>query len=1178
MPDPRANYAQVHRLAHGLLVFREHDVTEDAIQDALRQFQSVRPLTTAELWSFAQMLRLALLEELSRLASEAASAQQHREAAYLWANRLMSSARYGEEIRTGLLALMDQQPYAHNGAFVAALAELLQGEEDAFPALQSAAADHLGQPLGEFVRAENAQEASRSLAAARAFGSLRALARLDVRKVFERVSNVDEELRHDASGTYAASDFETRDRCRQAVERISRWSGASEQAVARMAVELAAEEADSARRHVPYFLVAEGAPALEKKAGARPPIRVRFVRATRQHSASIYFSSVLTLTASLDAVTLALAHGFGVRNPFLLSILGALALFPLSELAIQIVHALIVATFPPSKLPKMDYESGIPERCATLVVVPMMLVSDAGIRNELEKLEVRYLANRDANLSFALFSDFVDAQERSEPGDAALLETARRGIQALNARYQRASFLLFHRSREWSPSEECWIGRERKRGKIEDLNAFLTGQGASDILREGHLAGTIRYVITLDADTLLPPNSGRRLIETIAHPCNQVEIDPVSKVRLRGYSIIQPRVAITLPGATATRFTRAFADTSGLDPYCRSVSDIQQDYFNEGTYHGKAIYDVQAFQTVLGDRFPAETLLSHDLIEGAHVGVGLATDIELLENIPLDYSSFSRRQHRWIRGDWQIAPWLFPTVPGPSGPMQNPLGAISRWRILDNLLQKSGSGGVAAVAVVRMVDVGGAFGEILERAVVVALAIAIPALAPLLDRWARQLEGTVHGRQGASDELIRSAVLTAFLPHQAWLTSDAIVRVFYRRHISHRRLLEWQTADAAQRESQNYANSAKKQMLVVAGSSAALVLILFHQGRLAPTAGFLGLWMVSPLLLSWLNRPALQPRFQHLTGSDEDYLSQAARLTWRFFDDLVNPESNWLPPDNTQLALRVEVAWRTSPTNIGLWLTSGLAAYDFGWLTTAKLSQRLTATMATIDLMERHDGHLLNWYDIKTLAPLNPRYVSSVDSGNLLASLWTLDRAIDEILNKPLLDQRCLSGLMTTLSILTEKAGDDLYLRAPCRAAARLLKSELRDYELIPRLRLILHSADPFRDIGRWESGSGGDRAYWASRFVAEIGEWTELVDRHLKWVQTLSRPAENLLLLFGRDVAELRREALLSIPSLLELERGVPALMAIVNRPVVSRNASRSRGLDWPVESRSGTISQERR
>ena len=440
------------------------------------------------------------------------------------------------------------------------------------------------------------QEASRSGAAARAFGSLRALARLDIRKVFERASIVDEELRRDASGVYAASDFETRDRCRQAVERISRWCGSSEKSVAQMAVALAAEQTEASKQQVPYFLVAEGIAALENRAGARLPWRVRFIRATRSHAVPLYFSALFLLTASLDAVALQLAHAAGVGSPVLLSILGALAIFPLSEFAIQIVHAFIVATFPPSRLARMDFEQGIPDSCATLVVVPMMLASESSILEEVEKLEVRYLANQDANLSFALFSDFPDAPERDQPGDAALVEIAVRGISTLNERYSRGNFLLFHRQREWSPSEDCWIGRERKRGKIEDLNAFLTGREQREILRVGRLGRDIRYVITLDSDTVLPPNSARRMVETIAHPCNQAQIDPAAKVRIKGYSIIQPRVAIALPGATATRFTRVFADTSGLDPYCRSVSDIQQDYFNEGSYHGKAIYDVAAFR------------------------------------------------------------------------------------------------------------------------------------------------------------------------------------------------------------------------------------------------------------------------------------------------------------------------------------------------------------------------------------------------------------------------------------------------------------------------------------------------------------------------------------------------------------------------------------------------------
>jgi len=455
--DPRANYAQVHALAHSLLQHHEHEVTEEAIHDALQGFQSVRELTTAELWSFPQMVRIALLEELSRLASDAAGAQQRREAAYLWADRLIASAGQGEETRSQILQLMGQEPYARSGAFLAGLAELLQGEEEILAALQRTELG--GLPLSEIVRAENAQEASRSLAAARAFGSLRGLASLDTREVMERLSVVDEELRHDPSGTYMASDFETRDRCRQAVERISLWSGISERAVARMAVRLTQDELEPSRRHVPYFLVAEGIATLELRAGARLPLRVRVVRAARLHSVFLYFTSVLALTGSLDAVALELARFAGLRSAWMLSILGGLALFPLSELAIQMVHAIIIAMFPPSKLPKMDFESGIPDSCSTLVVVPMMLVNQAEIRKEVEKLEVRYLANQNLNLSFALFSDFLDAHERSVPGDAALLDTVRKGIADLNTRYPRGNFLLFHRPREWSASEQCWIWR-----------------------------------------------------------------------------------------------------------------------------------------------------------------------------------------------------------------------------------------------------------------------------------------------------------------------------------------------------------------------------------------------------------------------------------------------------------------------------------------------------------------------------------------------------------------------------------------------------------------------------------------------------------------------------------------------------------------------------------------------
>ena len=429
-----------------------------------------------------------------------------------------------------------------------------------------------------------------------------------------------------------------------------------EREVARLAVVLAASHQDPAKRHVTHYLLADGVVELERLAGGRTSARTRFVRALRRHATGVYLGSVATLTVCFTGITLAIAQGAGVSQERVLGLLAFLALLPLSELSIQIVNALVISFLAPVTLPKMDFQEGIPPENATLVIVPMMLSSVEGIHREIEKLEVRFLANPESNLFFGLFSDFTDSDDPTAADDAVLLQAVRRGIAGLNDRYPGGRFVLFHRRRLWSESEQKWIGRERKRGKLDELNAFLLGAGSPELLHVGRLALPIRYVITLDADTQLPPESAGRLIETIAHPLNHGEPESSTGVCRKGYSIIQPRISISLPGATATRFTRIFADTAGLDPYCRPVSDAQQDLFCEGIFHGKAIYDVRSFQAALANRFPPETLLSHDLIEGAYAGAGLASDIELFENLPLDYASFSRRQHRWIRGIGRLRP------------------------------------------------------------------------------------------------------------------------------------------------------------------------------------------------------------------------------------------------------------------------------------------------------------------------------------------------------------------------------------------------------------------------------------------------------------------------------------------------------------------------------------------
>ena len=986
--------SRLYRLAQDFVEQTGGAVTEANIAEWLRADRGPSPLTMSELWLFPLMLRLALIERLAHLAKNVSDSQQIRETAYLWANRLAASARSSEAELQQMLLRMEADPAASSSYFAVSLTEQLHDEENALGPAQRWIEQTRNAPIASIVHDEHTHEAAERVATANAFGSLRTLSRIEFADIFEQVSTVEAELRNDPGGIYPRSDFDTRDECRHVIEQVARHSGLNELEVARRTVALASRRSGE---YVAQYLLSSGISELERDTGTRLPFQTRILRGIRNHSTPLYLIAITALTACFTALAVALASEAGARSPVALTILALLALFPLSELAIQIVNALVVSLLPPAKLPKMDFRDRIPEEHATLVVVPMMLTSIEGVRSELEKLEVRFLANQEANLWFGLLSDFTDSPDSTAPGDEELVNAARGGIEALNRKYPGERFVLFHRQRVWSESEQRWIGRERKRGKLEELNAFLCDERGSNILVTGDLPNPIRYVLTLDSDTQLPPGTARRLVETIAHPLNRVELDPATRVRRRGYSIIQPRVSVSLPDANATRFTRVFADASGTDPYCKAVSDAHQDLFSEAIFHGKAIYEVRSFCTALGNRFPPESLLSHDLIEGAHTGVGLASDIELFETIPSNYGSFSKREHRWIRGDWQIAPWVLPRVPTPHGTDRNPLSVLNRWRIFDNLRRS-----VVPIASMLLLI----FGWLISAtpgvwSLVVGLALAIPAIAPVLDRWARTLQQVVESWRGAADQLIRALVVIAFLPHQAWLSLDAIVRAVYRSRISRRNLLEWQPADATGLRAQMQMNSTLRQLLTIAALSLGLMIALAAKGAFLPTFAFILLWAASPGLMIWLGLSGAESA--HLDAGEQSFLRASARRTWRFFDDLVNEVNHWLPPDNTQLALRVEVAPRTSPTNIGMWLASALAARDFGYLTPDDLLERCSATMATLESLERYEGHFLNWYDTRTLDALNPRYVSTVDSGNLLASFWVLAQGCREILESPVL-------------------------------------------------------------------------------------------------------------------------------------------------------------------------------
>ena len=1115
---------RIRALARELVAKTDCAVTSAGIAEAFAESSATSQFSMAELWMFPFLLRWEMIEAVTRLAVRVSYTQQLRETAYLWANRLATSARISDDTFDGMLARMEMQPYALEPYFIVSLAEQLQDEENALAPVQCWIEERLETPFHEIVQAEHMREASERISTANAFGSLRILARVEFSEIFESVSLVEAELRKDPAGVYPSSDATTRDGCRRVVERIASLSELPEIVVARRAVQMAGQNG----RDVTYFLLARGVTELEASLQARPPLRTRMIRAVQAHASALYLGAQVVLNACFVALVLAIAWESGVHRAPVLAVLGALAFFPLSELSIQIVNVLVISLLPPAGLPKMDFRKRIPDEDATLVIVPMMLSSIETVRHELEKLEVRFLANQNENLFFGLISDFLDANDAVAPRDQELLQAARDGIEKLNDRYP-GRFVYFHRAREWSESEQRWIGRERKRGKLDDLNSFLTGDGPPGILITGVLPRPIRYVLTLDSDTALPPGAARRLVETIAHPLNRVVLDPKTRVRRSGYTIIQPRVSVLLPDATATRFTRVFADSSGTDPYCKTVSDAQQDLFSEAIFHGKAIYDVEAFRSALERRFPAETLLSHDLIEGAYTGAGLANDIELFENVPHNYSSHSRREHRWIRGDWQIARWILPNVPSPRGSEPNPLTLLNRWRIFDNLRRS-----LVPIASMLLLMVGWFISAVPGVwSLVVGVAIAIPALAPLFERWAQRIEGSVHGWQGAADQLIRAVVKIAFLPHSAWISADAIARALFRSHVSRRNLLEWETAASAGARAHLHRSTTLRQMLIICACSLVLLVSFAEAGKFFPTFVFLSLWCLSPILMLWLSAPGFSRL--RVEGSDALLLRRLARRTWRFFDDLADEDNNWLPPDNSQMALHVEVARRTSPTNIGMWLTSALAARDLGFLSPDELWRRTSHTMATLSRLERYEGHLLNWYNTETLEPLTPRYVSTVDSGNLLASLWVFRNGCHDVVSSPVLSDVCLRGLADTLSVVREVCGRDLALAEPFRELRRLFNAKADGHALIARLRLaaahVQHLKRPFHD----------ERSYWISRLESELDAWTRIVDRYLRWMETLAYPSDGMLEALGPEIVRLRRRGLHSIPSLAGLAHSIP-------------------------------------
>ncbi|MDD4016573.1 MAG: glucoamylase family protein [Kiritimatiellae bacterium] len=1033
---PYAGLPRVYGMAAALIAHLDGALDTEAINAYVSAYQTAETLKLSELWAIPISLRLGIIENLRRVAVRIANRRRELENGIVWAERVLTAADTEPARLINLLArFADTQPKL-SAPFLSEFVSRLQGRGPAVGIILNWIDQALSEEattVTQRLQRDSHEQAAEHLSVTNSIGSLRFLDSVDWKTFVEEQSRVEQILRRDPVDAYAAQDFATRDHYRHVVERLASRSGRSETDVAQMALEQASgasPKPDCTRaRHVGSYLIGGDRFAFRRLVGCPLSLRYLLGLLLRGYRLFFYLGGVLFITALVAAFP---AWSCGL-SPFgwRFWLLAVAAFIPASTLALSLVNFMVTARVAPHPLPRLDFSKGIPDEHRTLVAVPTLLSGQRTLNALLETLEIRYLGNRDPNLRFALLTDFPDADAETLPTDGDLLQRALQGIALLNERYPRAdgstAFYLFHRPRVWNPHERCWMGYERKRGKLGQFNARLRGECREAFtLQVGDLTvlPSIRYVITLDSDTDLPRGAAQAMAGAMAHPLNRPRFDPDCGRVVEGYAILQPRVSIRLAAANRSLFAHVSCGETGLDPYSREVSDVYQDLFSEGSFVGKGIYDVDAFRKALDGRFPDNLILSHDLIESAYARSGLLGCVEVYEDAPSSYLGEVCRQHRWMRGDWQIAPWLRRRPPshGNHPARRQPVSNLLQWKVVDNLRRC-----LAAPSMLLLLLVGWNAGPVapwcwtLFILAVLGLADVVRSITLLL-RKPHERGMRLHLRTWGS-ALLRHCAQPLFavsvLPYEAWVALGAFARSALRAPFTRRGLLIWHLPHYRRLATRTKAigfYSAMWPAPALAFGAAALMVARRPEAwpAVLPVAV---LWLAAPLTAWAVSRP-LRQRAPKLTPAQWRLLHQLACRTWRYFDTFATERENGLPPDNFQETPEPMIASRTSPTNIGFGLAACLTAWDFGYISTTRLIERLTRTFDTLEKLERYRGHFFNWYDTRSLKPLPPRYVSSVDSGNLAAALVALRSGLQGLDAQPALPAQIWRGLRDALEAL----------------------------------------------------------------------------------------------------------------------------------------------------------------
>ncbi len=1144
---PFKGYARIYTVALELVSHTDGRIDERVLLNYINAYQSHNVLASRELWALAIMVKLALIENIKYICQTIEESQKQRRKV----EEILAVAKSEDGIDIKKLSLSIESElkgkYQIGSAFIEHLAFRLRRMGRVYSPVLRQIDDMLeinGTNTDSITHKEHSEQTVRKGSIGNCILSLKYIASSNWVDVFEALSKVESILRADPDGTYNLMDLQSKNYYRKRIEELALAFDVSEKHVANKVVELAKRTMErdgelsnvKSKRgfHVGYYIIGEGLRELEKGIGINKSLVKRFAGFVKSNPLALYSGSVLILSTLICVIFSKYIYSEALEFKGMLASIGFLVLLlPATDVSVNFINWLLNHAFKPSFFPRIELKGSIPDEYSTMVVIPALLPDEKRALGLIDNLEVYYLSNRENNLYFALAGDYKDSDTKDMPGDGKIVNSAIDRINELNKKYCKEGndiFYFFHRHRQYNERQRKWMGWERKRGALVEFNDMLLGSkktSYSIVSKDISKLPKVKYVITLDADTILPLGTAKKMIGTMVHPLNLPEIDEEKGIVVKGYGLMQPRIGFDIESVNKSLFSRIFAGEEGRDPYASAVSDVYQDLFGEGIFTGKGIYDIDIFQKLLSNAIPENTVLSHDLLEGSYIRAGLVSDLELIDGYPSKYNSYAMRLHRWVRGDWQLIPWLNDHIRNRLGKViKNPLSPVSRWKIIDNLRRS-----MVAPAVMLLAALGFSLfpGNILMWIGILLFIMYFPFILSGIDYIVYKPLRVILSRRytpvicGLKAAFLQITLQFVFLPYQAYLMVNAVAVTLARVFVTKRNMLEWVTALDTERTLKNSLKSYVIKMRV--GVLQAIIVfglaVFFKPQSVIPAFIVSAGWFISPFIAYRVSREekkAVVP----INSDDLFELRTTARKTWRYYEEFVNNRNNYLAPDNYQEEPPNGIAYRTSPTNIGLGMLAALCARDFGYIGTDEMYKIIKRTVSTIEKLDKWKGHLYNWYDTRSLNTLRPRYISTVDSGNFVCYLITLKEGLLDYLNRPLIEKVLVDGIKDTANLSSREEDGVLWETEIFDDFAGSFDKEER-FDLM----LWIKALDKFVE-NRKEKGN--KKNVWSSKVENMVSGFKEELGSYYSWGYLLFEIPEELKKGFGKE--ELQK----SITTIFEL------------------------------------------